>query len=91
LRGEQKIQVRGKVVSRVVEGEPVLVDLESDTTVSIDAVGVEVWRLITRGESVRTIRETILDRFDTDAETVRRDLDQLIAELEKHDMVRVVG
>lgn len=91
LSSHQRVQVLGNVVARVVDGEPVLVDLESEVTVSIDPVGVEVWRLVTRGETVATIRERILDHFDTNEETVRRDLDQLIDELAKHGMVRVVG
>lgn len=91
LSSHQRVQIVGNVVARVVDGEPVLIDLESEVTVSIDPVGVEVWRLVGRGETIASIRQKILDHFDTNEETVRRDLDELIGELAQHGMVRVVG
>jgi hypothetical protein len=68
-------------VFRDLDGEAVLLNLESGMYFGLDAVGTRIWQLAAEAGSLRTVRERLLGEFDTDAGTVERDLLALAAAL----------
>jgi len=75
------------VVSREVEGELVLLDLESGIYFALDSVGARIWALISDGASLETVRDTMLAEFNVEAETLERDIRTLMNELERRKLV----
>jgi coenzyme PQQ synthesis protein D (PqqD) len=69
------------VVSRELEGETVLLNLDTGTYYGLDAVGTDMWRAIrdtaTLGDALRAVRFG----YDVDEETIRTDFLQLAEEL----------
>ena len=87
---DQTIKVRSDVLSRVLDGEAVLLELGSGTYFGLNEVGTEVWELIAEGRTVAAIRDALLERFDVDEPTLRRDLDALIKELLSRNLIELV-
>ncbi len=75
------------VMARQVGDEIVILDLASGTYFGLDPVGARVWQLLGEGASPVDICETLLAEFDTDRDTLTRDVDKLIAELQARGLV----
>jgi coenzyme PQQ synthesis protein D (PqqD) len=78
---DDRATVPDAVVSRELDGETVLLNLETGMYFGLDAVGTEMWRAIreraTLGEAVAAVRA----QYDVEEATIRTDLLQLADEL----------
>lgn len=61
-------------VFREMDGESVLLNLETGMYFGLDEVGTRVWRLAADNGSLRAIRERLVEEYDADAATIERDL-----------------
>ncbi len=82
------------IVAREIEGELIIIplvagvgDLEDDLY-TLNDTGKEIWRNLNGESSLRKIVEQLCDQFNSDKETIGKDVLGLIAELEKRRMVR---
>jgi len=91
LADEQRITIVDDVLSRDLDGEAVLLDLGSGTYFGLNEVGTEIWQLIGSGATVAEVRAALLERFEVDEATARRDLDALVGELLERGLVEVSG
>jgi hypothetical protein len=70
-------------VFREIDGESVLLNLETGIYFGLDGVGTHVWQLAAENGSLRWICERLTALYDADAKTIERDLlglaDALIA------------
>jgi hypothetical protein len=87
LRDDEKLRAAPDVLSRTLDGEAVLLDLQSGTYFGLNEVGTHIWERVVAGDTVAEIRAHVLDYFDTDAATVERDLEELVAELTARKLV----
>lgn len=77
-----------RVRARRVGEETVLLDLGSDRYFALNEVGAEVWAGLERGLDRGEILAALLAAFDAEEETVRGDLDALLAELLAEGLIR---
>lgn len=75
------------VVSRQVDGELVILDLESGIYFGLDEVGARFWALASEGASLSAVFEAMLHEYDVDAETLEHDIRSLVSELEKRKLI----
>jgi hypothetical protein len=73
----------------VLDGEAVLLDLESGEYFGLNDVGTRFWELASKGSSYGEARDALLGEFDVDRPTLEADLDQLIATLIQRKLVTV--
>ncbi|MBI4955636.1 MAG: PqqD family protein [Myxococcales bacterium] len=78
---DQPLRVPPDVLSRMLDGEAVILDLTSGTYFGLDAVGSRIWELIQAGATPRQIRTTLCEEFEVDDATVAQDLAKLVATL----------
>jgi hypothetical protein len=76
-------------LSTSIDGESVLLDTDSGTYFGFNEVGSEVWEAIQEPRSVEELTERIVSKYDADRETVRTDVEELLAELANKDLVRI--
>jgi hypothetical protein len=69
------------VLIREIEGEAVILNLNSERYFGLDEIGTRMWALLTSAESVQSAYETLLDEYEIDAETLRHDLTEFIEEM----------
>ena len=91
LSDDTRIRARDDVLSRVLDGEAVLLDLDSGTYFGLDEVGSEIWALIAEGATVRVICDKVLELYDVDEATARSDLEDLVSQLQSRGLVDVAS
>lgn len=65
----------------VIEGESVLLNLNNESYYGLDEVGTRMWELLTTSESIQAAYDQLLDEYEVEAETLRRDMQNLISNL----------
>jgi hypothetical protein len=84
-----KVSVPEHVLIRELDGESVLLNLESECYVGLDEVGTRMWAALTTGASVQAAFEELMDEYEVDAERLRGDLTRFIRELVEQGLVTV--
>jgi hypothetical protein len=75
------ITVAPDVVFRELDGEAVILNLESGIYFGLDHVGTRIWQLIREHGALQKVFETMCDEYDVGSDTLERDLLQLVDEL----------
>jgi hypothetical protein len=78
-----------RVLCRVVSGEAVLLDLDTETYFGLNAVGARFWDLLTTSGSVDVALEALTREFDAAPETLRRDVEELADTLIARGLLRI--
>jgi hypothetical protein len=86
----QTATISDQVIFQVVADESVLLDLASENYLGLDEVGTRIWELINDGETMRSVVTTLLDEYDTDEDTLVRDLDNLLGDLQTQGLIKLV-
>jgi len=89
LRDEQRLTCSPDVLSRVLDGEAVLLDLESGEYFGLNDVGTRFWELVSAGKTFGETRDLLLHEFEVARETLENDLEQLVAALLRRKLVTV--
>ena len=78
------------VIHEIIEGEAVLVNLDSGIYYSTDKVGAVVWDLITAGASQEQIAANLLLRYFGKEDEIRSSLAQFLSELQEEHLIVAV-
>jgi coenzyme PQQ synthesis protein D (PqqD) len=82
------ITVAPDIVFREVDGEAVILNLETGFYFGLDQVGTRIWQLIQEHGSLQKVFETMCDEFDVGSDALERDLLGLMDELCVKGLVR---
>lgn len=69
------------VINETIDGEAVIVDLESGNYFSLEYSGADIWDMIEGGYSIPEIVEALGSRYTGDPEAIRQAVDQLTGRL----------
>lgn len=75
------------VIHEIIDGEAVLVNLESGSYYSIDSVGAVVWDYLEQGLSPSQIVEAIAAQFAGESAAIAAGVEQLLAELQAEQLI----
>jgi Coenzyme PQQ synthesis protein D (PqqD) len=78
-----------QVTWKALEGESVLLDLETGVYFTLNETGTVAWELFDGTTSLTTISESLCVRFDTPPEQVGQDLIELTQTLLEEGLVRI--
>ena len=84
-----RIVVPDNVVSRLVDGMTVLLDVDSGRTFSFDDIGTRAWQALTESATAEAALAQLLDEYETSAQVLERDLIALIEKLAASNLVQV--
>lgn len=79
--------IKPDVVARSVGDETILLDLETGTYFTLNAVGAVVWKALEAKTGLDAIVDEVLDRFEVDEATARADIDEYLAALVAEGLV----
>jgi hypothetical protein len=82
------ITIAPDIVFREVDGEAVILNLDSGLYFGLDQVGTRIWQLIQQHGSLQKVFETMCEEFDVGSDTLERDLLGLMDELCAKGLVR---
>ena len=77
----QKITISEEALSQEVNGETVILDLQSESYFGLDEVGTRIWQLLQEHGETKKVFDVMLDEFDVDADTLASDMKNLIDHL----------
>lgn len=75
------------VVFRDLDGEAVILDLESGTYFGLNDVGTRVWHLVGAGCREAEIVDTVAAEYEADRETIAHDVTKLLEALRSQRLV----
>ncbi len=87
-RSDQRFVPSADVVSRVIDGEAVLLDLVSGRYLGLNDVATRVWELLGEGLDFGAIRAAILAEFEVTPAALEADLDALFADMTARGIIR---
>jgi hypothetical protein len=81
------VRISDDVVFRELDGEAVLLNLETGTYFGLDEVGSRIWQFIEQYGSLSTVLDEIVREFDVDRPVAERDLIDLVGQLVSRGLV----
>lgn len=79
-----------RVIMRELEGEAVLLNLDTETYFGLDEVGTRMWQLLTTLPNAQAAYDALLAEYDVSPETLADDLMALVRQLLDHGLLAVV-
>jgi ornithine carbamoyltransferase len=86
---DQKIIFSDTVFAQEVDGEMVLLDMESENYFGLDEVGTAIWQAMQEKETLQEVLDTLLEQYDVEAEVLERDLSDFVDKLLESGLVEV--
>jgi len=87
---QSSVKICDDVVSRDLEGEAVILNLETGTYFGLNEVGTRIWTLIQEHESLSRVFEAIRQEYEVSPEALEGDLLRIIDELRRKGLVNVL-
>jgi hypothetical protein len=75
------------VVFRELDGEAVLLNLDSGMYFGLDRIGTRIWQLVEQHGRIDPIVTTLVDEYDADATVLREDVARLLGALTEKGLV----
>jgi len=86
---EARITCPPEVLSRVLDGEAVLLHLGSGVYFGMNEVATFAWEKMTKGTTYGEIRDALLAEFDVTREALEADLERFVGALVEKKLVQV--
>lgn len=78
---EKRAAIPDSVMFRELEGESVLLNIDTETYFGLDDVGTRFWIVLKDSDSIQDAYEILLDEYEVDPDSLREDLEELLAQL----------
>lgn len=85
----QRITLSPEVLFRELDGEAVMLDLETECYYGLDEVGTRIWQLFAQCGETEGVVTQMLAEYDVEEEQLRHDLAILLAELAEAGLIRL--
>jgi hypothetical protein len=72
-----------------VDGEAVILNLESGTYYGLNQVGVRIWQLIQQPSQVDAVKQKLIAEYDVDPEVCSRDLVTILTKMLTNNLIEV--
>jgi hypothetical protein len=86
-----KVVVPDTVLFRELEGRGVLLNLKTESYLSLDDVGTRMWTLFTTEPSIQAAYDRLLGEYDVTPDVLRHDVETLLGEMLEHGLVELKG
>ena len=78
---------RPKVIHEILDGELVMINLETGNYYTMDGVGADIWAMVEAGQSVGRIISALAGRYQALPEQMQQEVNRFIAELEDEGLI----
>ncbi|MCF6206535.1 MAG: PqqD family protein [Sulfurovum sp.] len=89
MNPDQKITFAETVFAQEVDGEMVLLDMNSENYFGLDAVGTDIWNLLSEGKTIGETQKALLEMYDVDVNTLEKDIEDFIGKLVENELAVV--
>ncbi|HXY00124.1 MAG TPA: PqqD family protein [Candidatus Limnocylindrales bacterium] len=78
------------VLIRHMDGESVLLNLDSEIYFGLDTMGTRMWHLVTNSPNIEAAHGILAEEFEIEPELLRHDLMTLMGQLVHHGLVKML-
>jgi len=82
-----RVAVPDTVLFREFDGESVILNLDTESYLGLDAVGTRMWNVLTNQPSIQAAYDILLAEYDVTPETLRGDLERLLGQMLEHGLI----
>ena len=82
------VAIKGQSSSEL-EGETVILNLQSGVYYGLKTVGAAIWKLIQEPKTIDEVRQAILSKYEVEPEQCDRDLQALLQDLQSERLIEV--
>lgn len=86
---QSRVSIAEDAVFRELDGEAVILHLDSGMYYGLDPVGTRLWQLIDAHGQLQPVFDAALEEFDVQPEMLERDLLQLVSDLAGRQLIVV--
>ncbi|HKS96503.1 MAG TPA: PqqD family protein [Terriglobia bacterium] len=88
---QSTVAISEDAVFKELDGEAVILNLESGTYFGLNAVGTEVWNLLQERRPLDEVFQALSQKFEVDPKVLERDLVELIEQMRTKGLVNVTA
>ena len=85
----QKIIFSESVFAQEVDGEMVLLDMNSENYFGLDEVGTTIWQAMQEKEVLQEVYDAMLEQYEVKPEVLERDLLDFVRKLDESGLVEI--
>ena len=85
----QHVRVPEEVLFREIDGESVILNLDSGDYHGLDEVGTRIWIVLQDSGTIAEAYAQLLSEYDVDGETLKSDLSELLGELRDSGLITI--
>ena len=86
---DQKVTFAETVFAQEVDGEMVLLDMESENYFGLDEVGTAIWQAMQEKETLKEVLDVLLEQYEVEEEMLEHDLSDFVGKLVESGLVKV--
>lgn len=83
--------IKPGMLHRVVDGEAVMLDLETGEYYGLNNVGTHIWGLLEAGAPLTTIYDSVRETFETNGSDVQADVESFLESLQASGLIKANG
>ncbi|OYQ37190.1 hypothetical protein CHU95_02250 [Niveispirillum lacus] len=83
------IRARSDLLSTEIDGETVMMDVESGQYFTLDVIGTRIWKALADPVEVAALCRTLETEFDAPLAMIERDVLALLADLQARNLITV--
>jgi hypothetical protein len=91
LSPDDRLSCSPEVLSRVLDGEAILLHLGSGTYFGMNEVATRAWELIVSGTTYASMCTTLVAEFEVTQAEIERDMIEFLSALREKQLVTVTG
>jgi ornithine carbamoyltransferase len=84
-----KITFADTVFAQEVDGEMVLLDMNSENYFGLDGVGTDIWQAIQENNSLEDVFTALLTQYEVEEEVLKKDLLAFVDKLQESGLIKV--
>ncbi len=84
---KQKITFSESVFAQEVDGEMVLLDMNSENYFGLDEVGTAIWQSMQEKETLQEVYDAMLEQYEVEPEILEKDLLDFTTKLEESGLI----
>ena len=85
----KKVTFADTVFAQEVDGEMVLLDMESENYFGLDEVGTSIWQAMQENADLSEVFKSLLGQYDVGEEVLENDLKVFVEKLQESGLVKV--
>jgi hypothetical protein len=85
-----RVTVPETVLFRELDGESVLLNLDTESYLGLNEVGTRMWSVLTTSPTIQAAYDELQTEYDVAPDVLRQDMENLLGQMLEHGLVQIV-